>query len=116
MPFLVEYLQDIPKDCGECPCSIHITPKEVYCNARQKHFEVTDGRPEECKIIDCNEKKEADPSKYHICLNCIFNNGEAMHNKIICGYIKGNHTTMYKNEFDTCVNWFYKGETNAKLD
>lgn len=42
MSFLVKYSQDIPKNCGECPCSIHITPKEVYCNARQKHFEVTD--------------------------------------------------------------------------
>ena len=55
MSFLVEYLQDIPKDCGECPCSIHITPKEIYCNARQKHFEVTDERPDECKIIEHNE-------------------------------------------------------------
>lgn len=54
MAFLVKYLQDIPKDCGECPCSIHITPKEVYCNARQKHFEVTDNRPSECGMIECN--------------------------------------------------------------
>lgn len=54
MAFLVKYLQDIPKDCGECPCSIHITPKEVYCNARQKHFEVTNNRPCECGMIECN--------------------------------------------------------------
>lgn len=113
MPFLVKYLQDIPQNCSECPCSVHITPTEVYCNARQKHFVVTNEKPIECNMIDCNEKKEADPSKYHICLNCIFNNGEAMHNKIICGYVKSD--TIYKNEFDTCVNWFYKGDKSCQI-
>lgn len=65
MAFLVKYLQDIPKDCGECPCSIHITPKEVYCNARQKHFVVSDNRPEECEMTDANEI-----SKEMICKKC----------------------------------------------
>ena len=58
MAFLVKYLQNIPKDCGECPCSIHITPKEVYCNARQKHFVVTDERPIECRMMEiCEDNK-----------------------------------------------------------
>lgn len=57
MPFLVKYLQDIPQNCSECPCSIHITPKEIYCNARQKHFTVTNGRPAECDMIACEETK-----------------------------------------------------------
>ena len=57
MPFLVKYLQDIPQNCSECPCSIHITPKEIYCNARQKHFAVTNERPAECGMIACEETK-----------------------------------------------------------
>ena len=57
MPFLVKYLQDIPQNCSECPCSIHITPKEVYCNALQKHFTVTDERPAECDMIAYEETK-----------------------------------------------------------
>ena len=76
MPFMVKYLQDIPKDCGECPCSIHITPKEVYCNARQKHFEITDERPSECEIMEDN--KSIGPSKIEekykpeSCVECMY--------------------------------------------
>lgn len=56
MPFLVKYLQDIPQNCSECPCSVHITPTEVYCNARQKHFTVTKKRPVECGMMEmCDE-------------------------------------------------------------
>lgn len=52
MAFVVKYIQDIPKNCSECPCSIHISPTEVYCNARQKHFKVKDIRPSECGMIE----------------------------------------------------------------
>jgi hypothetical protein len=55
MPFLVKYLQDIPQNCSECPCSVHITPTEVYCNARQKHFTVTKKRPAECGMMEICE-------------------------------------------------------------
>ena len=57
MSFLVEYIQNIPNNCSECPCSVHVTPKEIYCNARQKHFEVTNNRPEECRMMEHNEEK-----------------------------------------------------------
>lgn len=111
MSFLVEYLQDIPKDCGECPCSIHITPKEVYCNARQKHFEVTNKRPDECKIIECDKEN---PNK--TCKTCIFNCGKTFYiDHIICGYVNSKGS-IYKLENETCNNWISKGETNAKLD
>ena len=70
MPFLVKYLQDIPQNCSECPCSIHITPKEIYCNARQKHFVVSDNRPEECEMTDANEIKENKVKDSQICLDC----------------------------------------------
>lgn len=70
MAFVVKYLQDIPKNCGECPCSIHITPKEVYCNARQKHFEVTDKRPNECGMVELDEEEykpeSCDECRYHM--------------------------------------------------
>lgn len=70
MAFVVKYLQDIPKNCGECPCSIHITPKEVYCNARQKHFEVTDKRPNECSMVELDEEEykpeSCDECRYHM--------------------------------------------------
>ena len=52
MPFLVKYIQDIPQNCSECPCSIHITPTEVYCNDLQKHFTVTESRPAGCDMIE----------------------------------------------------------------
>ena len=55
MSFMVKYLQDMPNNCSECPCSIHITKDEVYCNALQKHFKVTDTRPDECCMIKNNE-------------------------------------------------------------
>ena len=59
MAFVVKYIQDIPKNCSECPCSIHIAPTEVYCNARQKHFTVTKRRPVECGMMEmCDEVKE----------------------------------------------------------
>ena len=29
MSFLVEYIQNIPNNCSECPCSVHVTPKEI---------------------------------------------------------------------------------------
>lgn len=58
MAFLVKYLQDIPNNCSECPCSVHVTPTEVYCNARQKHFAVTDTRPSECGMIECDVKEK----------------------------------------------------------
>jgi len=76
MPFLVKYLQDIPKNCGECPCSIHITPKEVYCNARQKHFEVTDKRPNECGMMECDNPSAPDENeeeyKPESCDKCVY--------------------------------------------
>lgn len=56
MAFLVKYIQDIPQNCSECPCSIHITPKEIYCNARQKHFEITNKRPAECGMMEICEE------------------------------------------------------------
>ena len=70
MSFLVKYLQDIPKNCGECPCSIHITPKEIYCNARQKHFVVTDERPNECGMVELNE--QIGPDKPKSCNDCMY--------------------------------------------
>ena len=76
MPFLVKYLQDVPKNCGECPCSIHITPKEVYCNARQKHFEVTDERPNECSMMECDNSsvsnKNEEKCKPESCNECMY--------------------------------------------
>lgn len=59
MPFLVRYEQDIPKDCSECPCSVHITTNEIYCHALQEHLEVLIGnRPEECDMIELDNKSE----------------------------------------------------------
>ena len=56
MPFLVRYEQDIPKDCSECPCSVHITTNEIYCHALQKHLEVLIGnRPKECDMIELDK-------------------------------------------------------------
>lgn len=105
MPFLVEYLQDIPQNCSECPCSVHITPTEVYCNARQKHFEVTDHRPSECEII---ERIKENPDK--TCKTCIFNYGKTFYyGHIICGYIK-NKESIYKLENETCDKWVGKEE------
>ena len=69
MPFIVKYVQDIPKNCGECPCSVHITPKEVYCNARQKHLEVKDTIPTECGIMECSNPIEPDEIQKS-CANC----------------------------------------------
>lgn len=57
MAFVVKYLQDIPKNCSECPCSVHVTPNEVYCNAQQIHFEVTDTRPSVCGMVDLSPKE-----------------------------------------------------------
>ena len=56
MAFIVKYIQDIPQNCSECPCSVHLAPSEVYCNARQKHFEVKDTRPDECGMMECCEE------------------------------------------------------------
>ena len=72
MPFVVKYVQDMPKNCGTCPCSVHITPKEVYCNARQKHLEVKDTIPAECGIMECDEILEEmiNDTLVHSCENC----------------------------------------------
>lgn len=69
MAFLVKYEQDAPHNCSECPCSVHITPKEVYCNARQKHFKVTDVVPQECCMIDC-DWMYVDEIELKTCKNC----------------------------------------------
>ena len=71
MAFLVKYLQDIPKNCSECPCSVHIKTNEVYCNARQKHFVVSETRPEECGMMECNEETES--KKCDDCIYCEMN-------------------------------------------
>lgn len=60
MAFVVKYLQDIPQNCSECPCSIHITKDEVYCHALQKHMTVSDKRPSECGMMECNENIESE--------------------------------------------------------
>lgn len=111
MPFLVKYLQDIPQNCSECPCSVHITPTEVYCNARQKHFTVTKKRPAECGMIeDKYYQTEVENSNSKTCKNCIFNYGKTFYyGHIICGYVK-NKESIYKQENETCDKWVSKGE------
>ena len=55
MPFIVKYKQDIPQNCSDCPCSVHVTYNEVFCHPLKKYLEVTDKRPSECYMIECNE-------------------------------------------------------------
>ena len=84
MPFIVKYVQDMPKNCGTCPCSVHITPKEVYCNARQKHLEVKDTIPAECGIMECDEilSEIMDDTLVHSCENC--KHGKQHYDDILC--------------------------------
>lgn len=108
MPFLVEYLQDIPKDCGECPCSIHITPKEVYCNARQKHFEVTDRRPDECKIIERSNVINSDEIEEKNCGNCIYSLGRQDDDEYIICALATIGVGLHKVN-SCCLNWKIMG-------
>lgn len=110
MPFLVKYLQDIPQNCSECPCSIHITPKEVYCNALQKYMIVSNKRPSECEIIESKGKYYETTIPEKICKTCIFNYGKTFYyDYIICGYVNSKGT-LYKSENETCDKWVGKEE------
>lgn len=94
MPFVVKYVQDIPKNCSECPCSVHLAPNEVYCNARQKHFEVRETRPIECGMMECDEilSEIMDDTLVHSCENCRY--GMLVPDDVLC---KNKNECSYNN-------------------
>ena len=99
MPFVVKYLQDIPQNCSECPCSIHITKDEVYCHALQKHFTVIDKRPSECGMMECNEINEE-----KICKNCKWH-GDMKMNSLTVTCALSVSGFPFKDAHYTCKNW-----------
>ena len=55
MAFTVKYIQEVPKNCSDCPCSEHIETDFVFCNALKKYIVVQDERPKECTIKEKSE-------------------------------------------------------------
>lgn len=104
MAFVVKYLQDIPQNCSECPCSVHITKDEVYCNARQKHFVVSDKRPEECSMMECNEIINPDEIEEKICKTCKWH-GDMKMNALTVTCALSVSGFPFKDIYYTCKNW-----------
>lgn len=69
MSFRVEYKQDCPENCWECPCSVADSTTSVYCHALQKHIEVDpydESIPLECKLVDTADLDFKIEKKYDI--------------------------------------------------
>lgn len=69
MAFTVQYTQDTPNNCWECPCSVSVTHDSVFCHALKRNIHVnSEMRPEFCTILEVKENlTEAE----EFCKDCI---------------------------------------------